>query len=199
MKQQDSKTKQQGSAELKEAAASTSSATASALQSEIDLYRQASARYKKRAKRKTVTALCFLAVCVLGTLGLVAMAILARFELISPIAPLFFYSIVGSILLLLLIGLCFFVSSRDDRSLVDDCEACIAEREERLRIVKKQIEEERRRAQEADLRVVETLPSMQQTPAQRLAHALRVTSAILSAMSIPISAIAALCKEKNKK
>ena len=174
-------------------------ATASALQSEIDLYRQASLRYAKHAKRKTATAICFLAVCVLATLALVARALLAHFEQIEPLAPVFFYAAAGAILAILLVGLCFFAGSRDDKGLVADCEACIAEREERLKVVKKQIEEERRRAEEASMRVVETLPSMKQTPAQRLAHALRVTSAVLSAMSIPISAIAALCKERNKK
>ena len=174
-------------------------ATASALQSEIDLYRQASLRYAKRAKRKTVTAICLLSICVIATLGLVALALLSRFEQIKPLTPVFFYAFAGAILTLLLIGLCFFAGSRDDKGLVADCEACIAERNEHLQVAKKQIEAEKRRAEEANMRIVETLPSMKQTPAQRLAHALRVTSAILSSMSIPISAIAALCKERNKK
>ena len=154
MKSNDLTAKENRELLVSEQAASTATAAASALQSEIDLYRQASARYAKRAKHKTATALCFLLVSVLITVALAVMALLAYFGKIEPLAPVFFYSVAGASLALLLIGLCFFAASRDDKGLVADCKACISVREERLEVLKKQIEEERRRAAETNMRVV---------------------------------------------
>lgn len=174
-------------------------ATASAIQSEIELYRQAARLHQKRALRKIITAMILIVLSALATAALVAMVFLARNGKIEPLSPIFLYVTSGAILAVLLGGLCFFVGSRDDMGLASECLESIEERLAQLEEIEHQIEEEKRREEEAKMRVVETLTSLPMTRSQRIAHALRVTSALLSALSIPVAALAAFYKEQRKK
>lgn len=175
------------------------SATASAIQSEIDLYRQTAAVHRKRAHRKTMIGLILTLVCVLAALALLTMVLLANAEKVEPLSTAFLYTSACVILIVLLAGCCFFAGSRDDIGLSEECQKFIEERRKQLVELEKQIREEKRREEEANLRVVEQLAPLPMTRKQKIAHALRLTSAVLSALSIPVAAIAALRKEQRKR
>lgn len=174
-------------------------ATASAIQSEIELYRKTEAQEERRARRKTVTAIILVSLCALATVALLVMILLANNGKIEPLPAPFVYAGAGSILAVLLIGLCFFAGSRDDKNLAAECRAAIDERRAQLAELKQKIEEEKRRKEEESMRVSETLAPISGTRSQKVAHALRVTSAVLSALSIPVAAIAAFVKDAKKK
>lgn len=175
------------------------SAKASAMQIEIDLYRRSEDLYRKRARRKTATALILVGICLLATLTLVAMFLLSRYEKIEPISATFLYVAAGAILVVVLAALGFLIGSRDDKTLAAECEQHAEEKHAELADLLLQIEEEKRREEEAGLRVSETLAPLPKSPSQKIAHALRVTSAVLSALSIPVAALAAFRKERKKK
>lgn len=174
-------------------------AKATAMQTEIDLYRRSEALYRVRARRKTVVALILVLVCLLAMIALLSMLLLAHYGKIEPLSSIFLYASAGAILVVVLVALGFLIGSRDDKTLASECERNAEERRGELAEVLRLIEEERRREEEANMRVTETLVPLPGRTSQKLAYALRMTSAVLSALSIPVAALAALRKERKKK